>query len=367
MMTRPSKPQPPIDGTALILCEGAFTTTCGKTAHGLVRHTHRYRILGVLDSRFAGRDAGEVLDGKPCGIPIYRDFEDSLAQLGGCPDYLIIGLAPDGGRLPEPYRKVVAEALRRGINVDSGLHDFLGDDPQLAALARAHSATIRDVRKPPPRDRLHFFTGAIERVGAHRIAVLGTDSALGKRTTATILNAALSKAGVASTVIGTGQTSWFQGVRHGIVLDSLVNDFVSGEIEHAICEAQADLHPEVMLLEGQGGLTHPAYPGGFELIAAGRPDGLILQHAPLRKFYDGIEGYPLGGLEREVQLLRLLSSAPLVAITINHEGMQREQLEPIVRDYEAAYGCVACDVLWQGAERLVDAVRKTFPDLGGKR
>jgi len=172
-----------MDGVALILCEGFFGTGDGKTANGLVRHTERYQIAGVLDSRLAGRDAGEVLVGDPCGIPIFASLAEALEKLADRPTHLVIGLAPEGGRLPDVYRNVVIEALRAGMNIDSGLHQFLSDEPELSKLAEEHGAMIRDVRKTPPREQLHFFTGAINDIKAACVAVLGTDCCCGKRTT----------------------------------------------------------------------------------------------------------------------------------------------------------------------------------------
>ena len=274
-----------MDGRAVILCEGAFGTLNGKTAHGLVRHTGRYQIVGVLDSHLAGRDAGEVIDGRARKIPIFRSFQEALQKVTAPPTHLIVGLAPEGGRLPGAYREVVIDALRHGLNVDSGLHQFLSDDPELSHLAEQHGATIRDVRKPPPREQLHFFSGAIEQVRAVRVAVLGTDCAVGKRTTTTLLSEELNRSKVPTVLVGTGQTSWLQGVKYGLILDSIVNDFVAGEIEHAVVQADKNESPQVILLEGQGSLTHPAAPGGFEILAAARPRGVILQHAPSRKTY----------------------------------------------------------------------------------
>ncbi|HXV37492.1 MAG TPA: DUF1611 domain-containing protein, partial [Myxococcota bacterium] len=274
-----------MDGVALILCEGAFGTGDGKTANGLVRYTARYRVAGVLDSRLAGRDAGEVLGGPARGIPIFASLAEALAKAGERPTHLVIGLAPEGGRLPAAYRSVVVDAIRAGLNVDSGLHQFLSDDPELSQLAKAHGVKIRDVRKTPARDELHFYTGAIRSVRALRVAVLGTDCCCGKRTTATLLTQALERSNTRSVLIGTGQTSWMQGSRYGIVLDSLINDFVAGEIEHAVVEADRAESPEVIVIEGQGALTHPAAPGGFEILAAAKPRAVILQHAPARETY----------------------------------------------------------------------------------
>lgn len=346
-----------MDGTALIYCEGAFNTPNGKTANGLVRHTSRYLVVGVIDSRYASYDAGGVLENRLKQIPIYASLDEALARTIMKPRYMVIGLAPDGGRLPADARRAVKRALECGLNVDSGLHEFLSDDAEFQALARRHNVQIRDIRRPPPRSQLHFFSGKIEAVKALKLAVLGTDSAIGKRTTAVKLCQALNEAGIKTELIGTGQTSWMQGVKYGLVLDSLVNDFVSGEIEHAIYEAWANEHPQVILLEGQGSIAHPAYPGGFELIAAGRVDGVVLQHAPRRQFYDGFENYRMGGLDREIQILELLAQKPVLALTLNHEGMTPAEIQTAITDYEAWYERPVTDVLTEGCDKLVTAIR----------
>ncbi len=351
-----------MDGTAIVYCEGAFATPTGKTANGLVRFTARYKIVGVIDSTKAGRDAGEVLDGKPNGIPIFASVTDAVEQLEMRPNYFVIGLAPDGGKLPDSAREAVERAMEYGMNVDSGLHEFLADDPEFFGLAYHHNVIIRDVRRPPPRSQLHFFTGKIEEVKALKIAVLGTDSAIGKRTTAIKLNQALNAAGIKSELIGTGQTSWLQGVKYGLVLDSLVNDFVTGEIEHAIYEAWSNERPQVILLEGQGSIAHPAYPGGFDLIAAGSVDGIILQHAPARKVYDGFDNYPMGELSREIQILELLAERPVIALTINHEAMTEAEVRSTIADYEKRYGKPTTDVLLHDCDKLVTTIRQLLTE-----
>jgi uncharacterized NAD-dependent epimerase/dehydratase family protein len=347
-----------MDGTAIVYCEGAFGTPIGKTANGLVRHTARYKVVGVIDSTKPGGDAGKILDGKSNGIPIFTSVPDAIESLARKPQFLVIGLAPDGGKLPAEAREAVERAMKYGLNVDSGLHQFLSDDPEFIGLAERHHVTIRDVRRTPPRSQLHFFTGKIEEVKALKLAVLGTDSAIGKRTTAVKLNLALNAAGIRSELIGTGQTSWLQGVKYGLLLDSLVNDFVTGEIEHAIYEAWCNEHPQVILLEGQGSIAHPAYPGGFELIAAGRVDGIILQHAPARKVYDGFDNYPMTELSREIQILELLANKPVVALTINHEAMTNAEVRTTIADYVMRYGKPTTDVLIEGCDNLVSVVRE---------
>ena len=347
------------DGNAVVYCEGAYRTANGKTAHGLVRFTRRYRVAAIIDSTSAGEDAGEVLGSGPVGLPIVPDLSEALAvardrQLP--PTHFVIGLAPDGGRLSDKARLDVMDALGRGLNVDSGLHDYLSDDPELAALARARGCRIRDVRKPPPIRDLHFFSGKIDQVKALRIAVLGTDSAIGKRTTTAIVTNALDEKGISSMMIGTGQTAWMQGVRYGIVLDSLVNDFVSGEIEHAVWSAWEEQKPAVILVEGQGSLLNPAYPGGFEILAAARPHGIVLQHAPARKEYDGFPGFPLHPLATQIQALELVSGKPVIAIAVNHENIPRERLDALCREISEECGLPVTDALVHGPEALVASI-----------
>jgi uncharacterized NAD-dependent epimerase/dehydratase family protein len=349
------------EGNAIIYCEAMFGTTNGKTAHGLVRRTDRYRILSVVDSHNAGHDAGFLLDKKSLGIPIFSNIKqafDSARKAGDhLPTYLVIGLAPDGGRLEPETRQDLMTGIRLGLHVDSGLHDFLSEDDEIQRLAEKHGVRIRDVRKPPPRKELHFFTGKIEKVDSLKVALLGTDSAIGKRTTAWILLDALRKAGYSAELVGTGQTAWMQGVRYGIILDSLVNDFVAGEIEHAVWKAWAETRPDVIIIEGQGSLMNPAYPGGLEILAAGRPDVVVLQHAPARKEYDGFPGYPLHPLEIQIRAVELVSGKPVVAVSVNHENLEEKDVPAVCAGMTKAVGLPACDVLVSGAGNLVDALR----------
>ncbi len=341
-------------------CDGAYATTYGKTAHGLVRRPGRYTVAAVIDSELEGRDAGEVLDGTARGIPIVASLEDGLAAAEGTgltPTHFVIGLAPDGGRLSPAGRESVAEAIAHGLHVDAGLHDFLTEDAELAGLAERHAVRIRDIRRPPARHLLHAFSGKIEEVTSYRVAVLGTDSAVGKRTTAWLLVDGLRDAGTSAELVGTGQTAWMQGARYGIVLDSLVNDFVAGEIEHAVWSAWKETGAQVIVLEGQGSLMNPAYPGGYELLAAGRPHAVILQHAPARSEYDGFPGYPIHPLDDQIRALELVSGRPVIAITVNHEGLDADQARQAAASIEHQTSVPTADVLLDGPGRIVDAIR----------
>ena len=345
-----------VDGTAVVLCEGHFGDTGGKTAHGLVRHTARYRVRAVIDSALAGRDAGQHLDGRPNGIPIVADLDAAIAA-GGRPDYLVVGVATHGGVLPPALRPAIAQALEAGINVDSGLHEFLGDDPVFAPLAAKSGASIRDVRRTPPRSAMHAFTGGIFHVEALRVAVLGTDSGVGKRTTAVRLVQALNAAGRPAVMVGTGQTGWMQGAPYSLILDSLVNDFVSGEIEHQVLRAAREAKPEVIVVEGQGCLTHPAYPGGFEILAGARPQCVVLHHAPARRHYDGWADFPLAGPERERLLIELLGPFRVAAVTLNPTGLTPQEARAAAAGLETAMGLPCRDPLRDDLGPILAALR----------
>jgi uncharacterized NAD-dependent epimerase/dehydratase family protein len=355
-----------IDGNAIVYCENAFRTPNGKTAHGLVRRTARYHVLSVVDSTYAGHDAGNLLDNRPNGIPVFASLEEAVqtAQEQETPaSHMVVGLAPDGGRLDVRGRDDVKKAIRLGLNIDSGLHDYLSEDMELAAMSKAYGVILRDIRKPPHRNELHFFTGKIAKVRSLRVALLGTDSAVGKRTTAWMLVEALRARKFRVELIGTGQTAWLQGATHGIILDSLINDFVSGEIEHAIWRAWEEEQPDVLVIEGQGSIMNPAYPGGFEILAAGRPHCIIVQHAPARQAYDGFPDFPLDPLERQRQVLELLSGRPVIAVTVNHEGLSATQTRNACEQITQTLGVPAVDPFLQGLDPILDELALMIQSL----
>lgn len=345
---------------AVVYCEGAFNTPNGKTAHGLVRFTERYKICAVIDSDNHGSDAGMILDDRHSGIPVVENLNEALVvatKKGDIVSCFIIGLAPDGGRIPDYALQSIVSALKSKLNIVSGLHDFLSDDELLVNLAGRNNCELLDIRKPPHRKDLHFFSGKIKKVKCPKIAILGSDSAIGKRTTAWHLVHAFRKKSYRVELIGTGQTAWLQGAKYSIVLDSLVNDFVSGEIEHAIYQAWENEKPDLIILEGQGSLLNPAYPGGYELIAAGRPDFIVLQHAPKRKEYDGFPGYPIQSLDRQIEAIEIISGKKVIAITVNHEGMKKEDIGNECKKIEEETGLPAFDTLEHGANELMEVVK----------
>ena len=177
-------------------------------------------------------------------------------------------------------RQMMLGAMAQGISIVNGLQEFLNDDPEFAAAAAGYGVTILDVRRPRAKKDLRMFTGRITEVTCPRIAVLGTDSAIGKRTTATILTKALNDHGINAVLVGTGQTGLIQGARYGVALDAIPCQYGSGEMEATVVDAFEGEDPDVIVIEGQGALSHPAYVSSTFILRGSRPTGVILQHAP---------------------------------------------------------------------------------------
>ncbi|WP_300017470.1 DUF1611 domain-containing protein, partial [Pseudonocardia sp.] len=290
----------PAGSTAVVYCEALFGEQDGKTANGLVRHSERYQVLSVIDSLRAGVDAGQFLDGAANGIPVLASLDESIAHAGEVPDYLICGLAPADGLLSDDQRIVLLDGIARGMHVINGLHEFLNDDAEFVAAAVIAGVTITDVRRPKAKRDLHLFSGRIFDVTCPRIAVLGTDGAIGKRTTATLLVQALNAHGIRAVMVGTGQTTLIQGGRYGVALDALVPQFCSGEVEHQVVAAFEGEDPEVIVVEGQGALSHPAYLTSAHILRGSRPAAVIVQHAPKRTMLGDFPMVPMPTAASEI-------------------------------------------------------------------
>ena len=340
---------------ALVYCDREYLNANGKTAHGLVRYTTRYKVVSVVDSTAPVGDAGEILDGKKRDIPLFQNLEEALQKTK--PETFIIGAVSEGGVLPEGYDKAVIYALQKGLNVVSGLHQFISDDPRFTSIAEKNGCKITDVRKMF-RDHKRFYTGEISKVGSTRIATLGTDSAIGKRTTAVTIVNELRKRKRSADMIFTGQTGWMQGWPHGAVIDAVISDFVSGEIEGAIIDSWRDGQPEFLIIEGQGSLVHPFFPGGYEILAAGQVHGFTLQDAPGRPYLDGFPGYPMPDPMRVVKIAELLSERPLVGISINHEHLSSEEAAKAKAKLHRRFKVPVEDPVVDGVQQITDAIEK---------
>jgi len=353
--------------TAIVYCEANFGSIDGKTANGLIRHSEKYKILSVIDSEKAGMDAGSVLDNERNGIPICRDLADSLAQADTVPEYFIFGMAPSSGMLSKHQRSIIMEAMSHGMNIVNGLHEFLNDDPIFAAACVAYDVKIQDIRKPRDKKDLRMFSGRINEVMCPRIAVLGTDCAIGKRTTATILTRTLNEHGIKAVMVGTGQTCLMQGARYGIALDAVPSQFCAGEIEATIVEAFENEDPDVIIIEGQSSLSHPAFSSSSFILRGACPNGVVLQHAPGRSYRCDFEKMKMPTPEVEINLLQTFADTKVIGITINHENMTDDEVSAAIILYERVLGIPATDALTRPSDRLVEMVTRAFPELEEKR
>jgi len=349
-----------------VYCEANFGAADGKTANGLVRHSEKYEIVAVIDSHLAGLDAGDVLEGTPNGIPICASLGDAIGVAGRTPDYFIFGMAPSSGMLSPEERRLVLEAMGHGMNVVNGLHEFLNDDPEFVAAAMANNVEILDVRRPRDKKNLRMFSGRISTVTCPRIAVLGTDGAIGKRTTAAILTHALNARGIRTVLVGTGQTSLIQGARYAVALDAIPCQFCSGEMEATVVEAFECEHPDVIVIEGQGALSHPAYLSSSFILRGSRPDAVILQHAPARTWLGDFPDIPMPTPASEINLIETFSDTRVIGLTINHEHMTDAEVTAAIALYELELGIPATDALTRQPGRLVDMVIGAFPALKRK-
>lgn len=319
--------------------------------------------MGVLDSSLAGQDAGEALGEQPQNIPIFADLGDALSQLPNTPDCYIYGKAPlEASILPEE-RALILAAMKKGMDIINGLHQFFSEDAEFAAAATQYNVQIRDIRKPPALADLHVFTGAIAKVTIPVVALLGTDCACGKMTTAIELNKALNAAGIHSILVATGQTGLMQGAKYGVSMDALVSQFVIGEVENAVVSAFEQESPDIILVEGQSAVSHPAFMSSVGILKGSLPDGVILQHPPARKVRCDFPNLPMPTVEHEIQMIEAISSAQVLAIALSHEGLSASEVSDIAKRYEKQFQLPTTDVLSEGCQKLVQALTDRFPTL----
>lgn len=352
-----------VQPTAVVYCEGNFAKVDGKTANGLVRHSEAYRIVSVIDRTHIGCDSGLVLDGVINGIPIFAGLDSAVAHTTIMPETFIYGMAPSTGLLSAFDRGVVLDAISRGMNIVSGLHEFLSDDDEISEAAFAERVTIRDIRKPKPSKDMRLFDGSVERVAALRIAVLGTDCAIGKRTTATILARALNARGVRSVLVGTGQTGLMQGAKYGVAMDAVPPQFCCGELEGAILAASEAEQPDVILIEGQGALSHPAFCTSAFILRGSQPDAVILQHAPKRIHRCDFPNMAMPTPASEIALIEAFSDTRVIGVALNHEGMSEAEITHTIAALSAQLGLPVTDALSRPAAHLLALVEAACPGL----
>jgi len=351
---------------ALVYSENEFGQIDGKVANGLARHSKKYNILGIIDSSKAGRDAGQYLDGVESGIPVFSNLVEALRTLGFVPEFFIYGIAPLASFLDEPQRNILFAAMLKGMDIVSGLPEFLSEDAEFIEMATKCGVRIHDIRKPPPRRELHNFNGSILNLRTPVISVLGTDCAVGKRTTSVKLVEALKHEGINAIFIATGQTGLLQGARYGVAVDVLSSGFSTGEVEHAVMEAQREEHPDIIVVEGQGALSHPAFISTAAILRGATPDAIIIQHPPRRAAHCDFPRFPMPTLASEIELIELFAKTRVVAITINHEDMSDTEVDDTILDYEELFELPVTDVLKNGCDKLISRLLEVFPELAVK-
>ncbi|MFC1725845.1 DUF1611 domain-containing protein [candidate division KSB1 bacterium] len=356
-----------IKGDAVVITNGLLGDLHAKTAHGLIRGTSRFNILGIIDRNYAGRDAGEVLDGIHRNIPVYGSIAGFIEKYGRKPEYAVVGGAFEGGILPDDWRKEVLNAIESGLNIVCGLHQLLSEDDEFREAARKNGVNLYDIRKPGTFKELHFWSGEILSVKTPIIALLGIDCAVGKRTTAKMLVDTCKKNGIKAEMIYTGQTGWMQGYKYGFIFDATLNDFVSGELEKAIMKCDREASPDLMIIEGQSGLRNPSGPCGSEFLLSANAKGVILQHVPFQEYYDGLEelGCKLPYVENEIALIKMYGAETL-AVTLNSGKIPEKEIIKYQKDLSDKLNKPVIRPIEEGVTSLIPVIREFIKEIRGR-
>lgn len=339
----------------LIIAEGAFGPETSKTANSAIRYFPE-RVVGVLDSKAAGSTCQDVL-GFGGAIPVVRTLDEGLARK---PTAILIGIAPPGGQLPDAWRAWVRTAIERGLPIWSGLHTFIGQDPEFAALAKSKGVAIHDLRQPP--EHIAVSTAKAKDVDAYVVLTVGSDCNVGKMTAQLQIVNALNARGVKTRFAPTGQTGilidgW------GIAVDAVIADFIGGAAEQLVLEGAKGR--DVVLVEGQGSLIHPGYSGvTLGLLHGSCPSGMILCHQSSRKYvgdYGGREAWlEIPSLRELVRLYedaaRPVHPSKVIGVALNTYDLSDADAKAAIAAAEQDTGLPATDPVRYDPKPLVDAV-----------
>lgn len=336
----------------VILTEGHSDPHTAKTACSVLR----YRgpdVMAVLDSTHCGKTVQEVL-GVGGDIPVIGRLADAAGA-----NTLLIGIAPPGGKVPDPWRRVILEAISTGMDVVSGLHDFLIDDPEFVDAAHRAGVQLIDVRRNREKE-------IARRVGLRndcvRIHTVGHDCSVGKMVTSIEITNELKRRGRDAKFIATGQTGILvEG--DGVPVDCVVADFVSGAIERQILEHQ---HHEFLLIEGQGSIVHPSYSGvTLGLLHGCSPHALILCYEIGRDRVTGVPEMkipPLAEIKRLYEVMaNVMQPCQVIGISMNGRRVGPEEAERERDRVRAELGLPVCDIFRNGPGELADAVERVAP------
>jgi uncharacterized NAD-dependent epimerase/dehydratase family protein len=330
----------------LILAEGfSGDPHYGKTARGVLAYGER-PVVALLDSTRAGETHS--------GVPILATVEEALELE---PQTALVGVATAGGRFPPAWRELLRSSISSGLHIENGLHQFLADDAELRELAGRHGVELRDLRRPPPD--LNVPTGANLERPTRNVLTVGSDCAIGKMTVSLELDRAARARGIASRFVPTGQTG-IAIAGWGIAVDAVVSDFVAGAAERLVVEGH-ERGGELLFVEGQGAVTHPAYSGvTLGLIHGSAPHAFVLCHQAGTTEVEGYPGHPLLPLAELVDLHQRISlparKASVAAIALNTRTLDEPEARAAVAAAEAETGLPADDPVRFGADRVLDGV-----------
>lgn len=350
---------------AIVLAEGYLGKDSGKTANGLVLHAVTHEIVAVIDSKAAGKDAGQVVAGKTRNIPVVATFEEALKFK---PEVFYIGVATAGGYLPDHFRDAVRKALKAGLTVYNGLHIFLADDAEFGPLVAAGKAKVIDVRRPPALKDLRVADGRVNDLKVPRVMVMGMDCDIGKRMTVLEIVRAARARGVNFGFVATGQTGCMLAPDAGTVIDRVPADFASGRVEQMVCEVADKKKPDVIFLYGQSSIQHPAYSGvALACLHGAAPNLVVLQVAPERKqraIFDHPK-FKLGPIADEIALIEKLSpGTKVVACAVN--GKDIKDIPAACKRVTKETGLPAIDPLSGNPDELLDVILASLAKQGFK-
>ena len=341
------------DQRFLILADGLFGPESSKTANACIRYTPE-RVVGVIDATRAGRTAGEVV-GFGGDIPVVATLDEGLALK---PNALLVGIAPAGGKLPAEWILLVARAIEHGLEIWSGLHTFIADVPELAALAAARGVAIRDLRRPPPS--LDVSRGRVRSIDATIVLTVGTDCNIGKMTTQLQILDALRASGIRTAFAATGQTGILIEGR-GIAVDAVVADFIAGAAERLVLEHAKDA--DLVLVEGQGSIIHPSYSGvTYGLMHGSLPHAQVMCAQPTRKAINGCEWVKIPPLPEFIRMSELalaaLRPSPVIAVALNTFDLGEDAARRIVEETQRETGLPTTDPVRFDPAPIVDAIAR---------
>lgn len=341
-----------------ILAEGLFTRQTAKTAIGVIRYAP-YPVVAVVDATRAGSDSADAI-GVGKGIPVVATVGEAIA-CGAT--VLLIGTAAPGGRIPDPYRPILAEALGKGMEIWNGLHERVLADPALQEAAARGGGRVRELRAPPAD--LPIGGHRARRPGTRVVLTVGSDAAVGKMTVALELRDALQRAGRRAAFVATGQTG-IAIAGEGISVDAVAADFIAGATERMVCDAAESV--DWVVVEGQGSLTHPGFSGvTLGLLHGSVPDALVLCHDASRTEVKGFPGLPLRPLRELVALYEGAATwsraagarVPVVGVALNTSALGDLDAARAIADVARETGLPAADPVREGpagADRLAAAI-----------